>query len=123
MLDHPFGEWWNQNGANTASGEEQGERKSSVACEPGKDRASVRELCGGVCNQPEHKKCQVELNDMRRQPAKRGQCDGKNQNSGEDDTARGKAIEQKADEGRDKCDRNGSQRKRSAHRFTLPTKG
>src|ERR1700756_868945 len=104
MLDHPFGEWWNHNGAHAASGEEQGERESSVASEPGKDRASVRELCGGVCNQPEHKKCQVELNDMRRQPAKSGQCDGENQNSGEDDAARRKTVKQQADEGRDKRD-------------------
>src|SRR5262245_47918265 len=108
MLDHPFREWWNQDGANTASGKEQCESKPSVASEPREHRASVCELCGGVCNQPDHKECQVELDNMRCQPAEGGQCDSENQNAWEDDAARGKAIEQKADEGRDKRDRNGS---------------
>src|SRR4051794_16184987 len=92
MLDHPFGEWRNQNGSNTASAEQQGQRQASVGFEPGKDRASVRKLRGGVCNQPDHKKCEVELSDIRRQPAERCKCDSENQDPGKDDAMRRKAI-------------------------------
>jgi hypothetical protein len=96
MLDHPFGEWWNQDGANTASGEEQGERKSPLACEPGKDRARVRELCGGVCDQADYKKGGIELNDIgvsrlsAASPTAKTRIPGRMMRRGESDRAKGR---------------------------------
>ena len=101
VIDDPLRERRDHDGAYAAAGEDESERYSAAASEPGEDGARVRELGGAVGDESEDEVGDVEALDAWAEPAERCQREREDQDGRKDDAARREAVEEDSDAGRD----------------------
>src|ERR1700733_7506507 len=123
MGDCPLRGWRYKDGADTASCQDQRQRKATTSLEPAKNGACIRELRGAVGNQSKNEKREVKLADAAAKPAERSQRQSEHENGRQDDAPGRESVQQHADERRHERNGDGSGSEGAVHRLALPAEG